>query len=80
MATKRAHVEEPQCGHVVLDASRAELEFPEQVGLIAAQIIGTELVRRLAEVLCKPLHEAHVSAPRACGIVATLELFEHHFA
>src|SRR5665213_2767357 len=80
MAVKRAHEEEPQCGHVVFDASRAELEFPEQVGLVAAQIIRTELVRRLAEVLCEPLDEAHVTARRLCGIVAALEFFEHHFA
>ena len=36
MAMKRAYEEEPQCGHVVLDAPRAELELREQIGLVAA--------------------------------------------
>ena len=43
MAMKGAHVEEPQCGHVVLNASRAELEIREQIGLVAAQMIRTEV-------------------------------------
>src|SRR5450631_1235653 len=80
MTMKRAHVEEPQCGHVLLDASRTELELPEQISLVAAQIIRTELVRRLAEVLCEPLDEAQITPRRAGRVVATLELFEHHFA
>src|ERR1035438_8501814 len=80
MAVKRAHEEEPQCGHVVFDASRTELELPEQVGLVAAQIIRTELVRRLAEVLCEPFDETQITPRRAGRVVATLELFEHHFA
>ena len=80
MATERAHEEEPQCGHVVLDRSRAEFSFPEQIGLVAAQMIRTELVRRLAEVLCEPLDETQIAPRRACGVVTTLELFEHHFA
>src|ERR1019366_9236562 len=71
---------EPQCGHVVFDASRTELELPEQVGLVAAQIIRTELVRRLAEVLCEPFDETQITPRRAGRVVATLELFEHHFA
>jgi hypothetical protein len=39
----------------VQDASRTELELPEQVGLLAAQMIRTELVRRLVKVLCERL-------------------------
>ena len=77
---QRAHEEEPQCGHVVLDGSRAELELPEQIGLVAAQMIRTELVRRLVEVLCEPLDETQIAPRRAGRVVATLELFEHHFA
>ena len=77
---QRAHEEEPQCGHVVLDASRAELELPEQIGLVAAQMIRTKLVRRLVEVLGEPLDKAQI-APRCAGrVVTTLEFFEHHFA
>src|ERR1035438_4188557 len=80
MTMKRANVEEPQCGHVVLDRSRAELEFPEQVGLVAAQLIRTKLVRRLSKVLGEPLDETQITPRRAGRVVATLELFEHHFA
>src|ERR1019366_7579880 len=46
MTMKRAHEEESKCGHVVLNGSRAEFSFPEQIGLVAAQMIRTELVRR----------------------------------
>ena len=80
MAMKRTHEEEPQCGHVVLDASRAELKLREQIGLVGAQMIRTELVRRLVEVLCEPLDETQITPRRAGRVVATLELFEHHFA
>src|ERR1035438_2852224 len=80
MAVKRAHEEEPQCPHGVFDASRTELELPEQGGLVAAQIIRTELVRRLAEVLCESFDETQITPRRAGRVVATLELFEHHFA
>ena len=80
VAVQRAHEEESQCGHVVLDRSRAELSLLEQIGLVAAQMIRTELVRRLAEVLGEPLDEAQIVPDRACGVVTTLEFFEHHFA
>jgi len=80
MATQRAHEEEPQCGHVVLDRSRAELELREQIGLVAAQMIRTELVRRLVEVLGEPFDETQITPRRAGRVVATLKLFEHHFA
>jgi hypothetical protein len=80
MATKRADEEEPQCGHVVLYGSRAELKLREQIGLVAAQMIRTELVRRLVEVFGEPLNETQIT-PRCAGrVVATLELLEHHFA
>ena len=80
MAMKRAHEEEPQCGHVVLDAPRAELKLSEQIGLVAAQMIRTELVRRLVEVLGEPLDETQITPRCADRVVATLELFEHHLA
>src|ERR1019366_2137336 len=60
--------------------ARAELKLREQIGLVAAQMIRTELVRRLVEVLGEPLDETQIT-PRCAGrVVATLELFEHHFA
>ena len=80
MAMQRAHEEEPQCGHVVFDASRAELELPEQIGLVAAQMIRTKLIRRLVEVLGEPLDKAQIAPRRTGRVVATLEFFEHHFA
>ena len=58
---KRTHEEEPQCGHVVLDASRAELKLREQIGLVGAQMILTELVRRLVEVLCELPDETQIT-------------------
>jgi hypothetical protein len=80
VAAKGAYEEEPQCGHVVLHRSRAEFTLPEEIGLVAAQIIRTKLVRRLAEVLCEPLNETQIAARSACRVVATLEFFQHHFA
>ena len=66
--------------NALLDASWTELQLPEQVGLVAAQIIRIELVRRLVEVLCEPLDEAQITPRRTGRVVATRELFEHHFA
>src|ERR1019366_2577862 len=60
--------------------ARAELKLREQIGLVAAQMIRTELVRRLVEVLREPLDETQITPRCACRVVTTLELFEHHFA
>jgi hypothetical protein len=57
---QRAYVKEPQCGTVVLNRSRAEFSLLEQISLVAAQVLGAELVGRLAEMLCKPLDEPQV--------------------
>src|ERR1700758_3126805 len=43
-------------------------------------MIGTELVRRLAEVFREPLHEAHIVPDRSRRIVTTLEFLEQHLA
>src|ERR1019366_8622450 len=43
-------------------------------------MIRTELFRRRVEVLCEPLDETQITPRRACRVVATLQLFEHHFA
>ena len=53
-----AQVKEPQRRDVVLDGSRTEFSFLEQVDLVAAQVIGAKLVRALAEVLRESLHKA----------------------
>src|SRR5215469_5409278 len=77
---QRLHIEESQRRNVVFHRSGAEFSLLEQIALVAANMIRTELVRRLAEVLREPLHEAHIVADRTCRIVAPLELFEQHFA
>jgi hypothetical protein len=51
---------------MVLNGSRAEFTFPEQIGLVAAQMIRTELVRRLVEVFGEPLDEACVDNAALC--------------
>src|ERR1700756_4165055 len=43
-------------------------------------MIGTELVRRLAEVFREPLHEAQIVPDRSRRIVTTLEFLEQHLA
>jgi len=40
-----AYEQEPQRSHMVLDCARVQLPHLEQISLIAAKMIGTELVR-----------------------------------
>ena len=80
VAVERAYEKEPQCGHVVLNRSRAEFSLLEQIGLVTAQMVGTELVRGLAEMLREPFDETQITPDRPGAVVATLELFEHDFA
>ena len=70
-----AHEEESQCGHAVLDRSRTEFSLLEQVGLIAAQVIGAKLVGRLAEVLCEWWRRCSCGArvPRASSCEGELQ-------
>ena len=65
---------------MVLDCSRVQLPHLEQISLIGAKMIGTELVWGLAKVLCEPLDKTQITSRRALGIVATLEFLEHHLA
>lgn len=46
-----ADEKEPQCGHMVLNRSRAEFSLREQIGLVTAQMVGTELSGDLPKCL-----------------------------
>ena len=62
MPMKRAYEQEPQRSHMVLDCSRVQLPHLEQIGLIGAKMIGTELVWGLAKVLCEAARQNADSA------------------
>src|SRR5271166_5232677 len=57
-------------------------EFPlaEQMGLVMADVLGTELVARALEVTREIFDGLEVDAGRSLGVITTLEFLEHHFA
>ncbi len=71
LALQRAHEEETQCGHMVLRPCHGQLACLQQIGLIAAQMLQTKLVWRLAEVAGEIFDRAQVVADRgrqrSCG-------------
>ena len=66
MPMKRSYEQKPQRSQVVLDCSRVQLPHLEQISLIGAKMIGTELVWGLAKVLCEPLDKTQITS-RQCS-------------
>src|SRR5450759_4142127 len=59
--------EETEGGHVLLHRACIELLVLKQVCLVLAQMIGSELVGRLMEVLGEVLHDSQVPLLRYSG-------------
>jgi len=77
---QRAHVEEPQCGDVVLDRTRIQLARLQQISLIRSYVLQAKTVPRLGDEAGEILHPAQVVADRGVSIVAALEFFQHDLA
>ena len=69
--------EEAESGHVLLHRTRIELLVLKQVCLILAQMIGSELIGRLMEVLGEVLHDSQVPFYGTLGVITTLEFLQH---
>jgi len=64
---------------VDLDGSGGVLLFVEQVELVPAYLLGSEFLRRFAEILCELLDSMDITASSLWGIVATLEFLPTSF-
>ncbi len=75
---QRSDVEEPQCPEPLCDAVGRQFSFAEQICLVLADVIGTELIRRTVEIPSKVLHRTQVSPSGRRGVISTLEFLQHH--
>src|SRR5271169_1674442 len=57
-------------------------EFPlaEQIGLVMADVLRTELVGRALEVTREIVYGLQVDAGCSPSVITTIEFLEHHFA
>src|ERR1035437_656698 len=69
--------EETEGGHVLLHRACVELLLLKQVCLVLAQMIGSELVGWLMEVLGEVLHDSQVPFYGTLSIITTLEFLQH---
>src|SRR5438128_9538955 len=72
--------EEAQSGHTVHRSAGCYLALFEQIGLIASQFVRPELIRRLTKMPGKGGHDLQILPSRDIGVVATLQLLQHHFS
>jgi hypothetical protein len=77
---ERLDEEKPQCTDSLVDGVRGQLSFTEQVGLILADVLWAQGVRRPMEVAGEILYRHEVRPYGTLGVISTLELFEHQFA
>ena len=62
------------------DGADAHLPLLQQVHLVGADLLRTQLIRGATEVFGKILDRAEVVLYGSLGVVATLEFLQHHFA
>src|SRR5271166_1687849 len=72
--------EEAQPGQPLRDSTCGEFPLAEQIRLILADVLRTELIRRTLEVTREIFDGLQVDAGCSLGVITTLEFFEHHFA
>src|ERR1019366_2718571 len=76
----RLCVEEPQSRKSLRHAGCGQLSFAEQIRLVLANVLRSELIRRAVKVTRKILDRLDVAVDGSLRIITTLEFFEHHFA
>src|SRR5271165_2244370 len=76
----RLDEEEPQRGQPLRDGMCGEFPLAEQIRLVLADVLRTELVRRTLEITCEVLDRLDVAVFGSLGVITTLEFLEHHFA
>ena len=73
MYSYQPNKKKPERSNLTDDRGHGKLALLEQIGLIAAQIIRCELVRRLSEVLGESRYRSQVTARCTIGIITTLD-------
>src|SRR5271157_4728824 len=76
----RLDEEEAQPGQSLGDGMCGEFPLAEQIGLVMADVLRTELIRRALEVTREVLDRLDVAVSGSLSVVTTLEFLEHHFA
>ena len=74
------HVEEAQRSHILLDRAPLQLLPLKQVGLILTQVVRTELVGWLLEMVGEFLYHLNVDFYGTLSVIMALEFLQHHFA
>jgi hypothetical protein len=72
--------EKTQRGQPLGNAARSQLSLAEQIGLVLANVFGTQLVWRAMEITGEILHRRNVTLDGPWSVISTLEFFEHHLA
>src|SRR5204863_2938758 len=73
-------VEEPQRREPLCHGGRSELSLAEQICLVLADVLRSQLIRRAPKVTRKILDRLDVAVYGSLSVITTLEFFEHHFA
>src|ERR1019366_10457192 len=76
----RLRVEEPQRRESLRHGGRGKLSLAEQIRLVLADVLRSELIRRAPKVPRKILDRLDVAVDGSLSVITTLEFFEHHFA
>jgi hypothetical protein len=76
----RLRVEEPQSRKSLRHRGCSQLSLTEQIRLVLANVLRSELIRRAVKVTRKILNRLDVAVDGSLSVITTLEFFEHHFA
>src|ERR1700756_98475 len=76
----RPRVEESQSRESLRHRGRSKLSFAEQIRLVLADVLRSELIRRSPEITREIFDGLDVAVYGRLSVITTLEFFEHHFA
>ena len=77
---ERLNIEEAQSAEMVGHRTGSRFAGGEELGLVLADGLWSEAIRRTVEVLGKALDDAKVTSCGFLRIMPTLEFFQHHFS
>src|SRR5438445_5978757 len=77
---ERLDVEEAQGAEMVGHRTGSQFVQGEELGLVRADVLRSQVIGRAVEVLSEALDEANVTLCGSFRVMTTLEFFQHHFA
>src|ERR1700758_5490790 len=80
MPLQHAHEEKSQPGYPLRYGIRLQLAFAEQISLIVANMLQTQLIGRAVKITCEILDRPNVNSSGILAVITTLEFIEHRFA